>query len=79
MQTVSKAQFKARALEFFRKVEETKEPLIVTDRGRPVIEINAYQEKVPSALQKLRGTVIRFDDPTEPVEAQHWNVLHDRS
>jgi antitoxin (DNA-binding transcriptional repressor) of toxin-antitoxin stability system len=32
---VSKSQFKARALEFFRQVETTGEPLIVTDHGEP--------------------------------------------
>jgi len=30
---VSKSEFKARALEYFRKAERTGEPLITTDRG----------------------------------------------
>ena len=39
---VSKSQFKAPALEFFRQVETTGESLIVTDRGQPKLEIRPY-------------------------------------
>ena len=38
-QRVSKSQLKARALEFFREVESTRQPLLITDRGRPVLKL----------------------------------------
>jgi prevent-host-death family protein len=41
--TVSNSKLKAKALEYFRRVEETAEMIVVTDQGRPVLEI------VPSA------------------------------
>ncbi|MEM6910187.1 MAG: type II toxin-antitoxin system prevent-host-death family antitoxin [Verrucomicrobiota bacterium] len=36
---VSKGKLKAKMLEYFRQVEQTGEPLIVTDRGREVLEV----------------------------------------
>ena len=38
-QHVSKSRFKAKALQYFRQVEETRKEMIVTDRGRPVVRI----------------------------------------
>ena len=46
---VSKSEFKARALEYFRRVERTGEPLIITDRGRPVLKIVPYLEDPEAA------------------------------
>ena len=39
MATVSKSALKARMLEYFRQVEETREPLVVTDHGRAVLRV----------------------------------------
>jgi antitoxin (DNA-binding transcriptional repressor) of toxin-antitoxin stability system len=36
---ISKWKLKAKMLEYFREVERTGEPLIVTDHGRSVLEI----------------------------------------
>jgi antitoxin (DNA-binding transcriptional repressor) of toxin-antitoxin stability system len=36
---VSKTLFKAKALKYFRQVETTGEPLIITDRGHPTLEL----------------------------------------
>jgi prevent-host-death family protein len=67
MKAVSKTHFKARALEYFREVERTAREVIVTDRGRPVLKIVPYQGEPPDALRALKGSVLRYDNPTEPV------------
>jgi antitoxin (DNA-binding transcriptional repressor) of toxin-antitoxin stability system len=72
---VSKSQFKARALELFRAVELTGKPLIVTDHGRPAVEIRRYNEKRRDPLSKLRGSVAEYHDPTEPVAEGDWEVV----
>ena len=36
---ISKGKLKAKMLEYFREVERTGEPLIVTDYGRKVLEV----------------------------------------
>ena len=72
---VSKSRFKARALDFFRQVEQTWSELIITDRGRPVLRLLPYRTDPQAQLKELRGTVARFDDPTEPVAADEWEAL----
>ena len=39
MPTVSKTRLKAHMLAYFREVEATGEPLVVTDRGLPVLQV----------------------------------------
>jgi prevent-host-death family protein len=72
---VSKSRLKAKALEYFRQVETTGQPLVITDRGRAVLRLEPYCPDPEAALEALRGTVRRFDDPTEPVDAGSWEAL----
>lgn len=72
---VSKSQFKARALEFLRQVETSGEPVVVTDRGQPAVEIRRYRSDQRSPLEKLRGSVVEFKDPMAPVAEDDWEVL----
>jgi antitoxin (DNA-binding transcriptional repressor) of toxin-antitoxin stability system len=72
---VFKSQFKAKALEFFRQVEASGEPIVITDNGRPTLEIRRYQQPTRDALEVLRGSVLRYDDPMEPVAEEDWDVL----
>ncbi len=72
---VAKLKFKSYALEYFRKVESTGKPLIITDRGRPVLKIVPYSEEPLEVLKMLRGSVIEYQDPTEPVGLDDWELL----
>ena len=65
--TVSKSKFKAKALEYFRRVEETGEAIVVTDKGRPVLEIVAYRGAKDNPRARLRGSALRYVRPTEPL------------
>ncbi len=71
---VSKSQFKAKALEFFRQIEANGEPVVVTDHGQPKLEVRRYQPSARKPLDILRGSVLRYDDPTEPVGAEDWDL-----
>ena len=71
---VSKSQFKAKALEMFRQVEATNEPVIVTDHGKPTIEVRKYRSPERSPLQLLKGSVIDYIDPDKPVGEDDWRV-----
>lgn len=70
--TVSKSQFKAKALEFFRQVETSGETLVVTDHGRPTLEIRPYRAIDPNPFDLLKGSVLRYDNPTDPVGEDDW-------
>ena len=49
MAEVSKSTLKGKMLEYFRRVEETGEELIVTDNGRPVVKVVPIRARVSAA------------------------------
>lgn len=72
---VSKSQFKAKALEFFRQIEASGEPVVVTDHGEPKLEVRRYQPAKRDPLALLRGSVLRYDDPMAPVGEEDWDAV----
>jgi prevent-host-death family protein len=74
-ETVSKSRFKAHVLEYFRKVEKTGKPLIITDRGKPVIRVAPFSEDPEEALKELRNSVLEYNEPTKPVGESDWKAL----
>jgi len=72
---VSKSKFKAQALEIFRRIETTGEPVIVTDHGKPSLIVRKYEVKAADARKRLEGSVLRYDDPLEPVADSDWEAL----
>ena len=69
---VSKSVFKARALELRREVESSGESLILTDHGRPVLEVRPYEDKETDPLDTLRPSVVRYERPTDPIADDEW-------
>lgn len=72
---VSKSQFKARALEFFRQIETSREPVVITDRGQPTLEVRPYDASARDPLELLRGSLLRYEDPTAPVAEDEWESM----
>ncbi len=73
MLTVSKGVLKAKMLEYFRQIENTKEELIVTDHNKPVLRILPYQpHQLPEDIFKHQGQVIYYEDINTPTE-QEWD------
>lgn len=75
MVLVSKSKFKSRALQYFREIERTGRPVIITDRGRPVAKVVPYSENPEQLLNDLRHTVVQYSDPLEPVGVEDWEAL----
>lgn len=71
---VSKSRFKTRALEYFRQVEQTGQPIVITDRGEPVLKLMPYQEDPKEALLVLRDSVVKYEAPTKPVGESDWEA-----
>jgi hypothetical protein len=65
----------AKALRLFRRVEADGERLVVTDRGTPTLEVRRYVDRTRAPLDVLRGTVVRYDRPTDPVADDDWDAL----
>lgn len=72
---ISKSQFKPKALEYFRLIEENGDTLIITDRGKPVLKVVPYTANTEEQLKILRGSVLQYDNPTEPVAIEDWDTL----
>ena len=75
MNRISKSKLKPRLLKLFRDVERTGEGLIVTDHGKPVLMIIPYHEAADKELKELAGTVIKYENPTEPIGTDDWDML----
>ena len=73
--TVSKSQFKPHSLEYFRKIEQTGEELVITDHGRPVLKVVPYIEDTEECFRGLRNTVLKYDSPLEAVGVDDWEAL----
>lgn len=72
---VSKSAFKPKALEYFRRVQQSGRTLIITEHGKPVLQVVPYAERVEETLASLRGSVLRYDAPEEPVAVDDWEAL----
>ncbi len=70
---VSKSEFKAKALEFFRQVESSGESVVVTDHGKPALEVRPYRGAERNPFDVLRGSVLFYDDPMAPVDVE-WEA-----
>jgi prevent-host-death family protein len=64
---VPKSKFKPRAFAFLRRVEKG-DRVCITDHGRPVVDIIPHGTDDDRELAELRGLVIEYDRPTDPVD-----------
>jgi hypothetical protein len=74
-QSVSKSIFKAKALELCRQVESTGKGLVIPDHGKPILKVIPYSHDPEEALKAFRGSVLRYDNPLEPVGVEDWEAL----
>lgn len=73
---VSKSKFKAKALEYFRMVQTTGNPMLVSHDDKPVIQVSLYNPRsVNLDFKDLFGSVIEYSKPFEPVGLSDWEVL----
>lgn len=72
---ISKSAFKPQALKYFRQIQKNGRELIITDHAKPVIKIIPFREEPHVILRDLRNSVIRYDDPFEPVGQDDWKIL----
>jgi antitoxin (DNA-binding transcriptional repressor) of toxin-antitoxin stability system len=70
---VSKTEFKAKALEYFRQIEQSGEHVVVTDHGKPALVVSPFHGLNRDPLEILSGTVVRYDNPTDPIDVE-WEA-----
>jgi prevent-host-death family protein len=82
---VTKSKLKARMLEYFREVERTGEPLVVTDHGREVLEVRPIRKRATAqnVLAEYHGrggqrvAVISDEELMKPLPEEDWAVLRE--
>jgi prevent-host-death family protein len=72
-QRVAAADFKARCLKLMEEVARSGAPLVVTKRGKPLVElVAAAEEPRLSVFGCMRGTVLRGADDLLST-GERWN------
>jgi len=73
MIAVANGKLKARMLEYFRRVEESGEELVITDNRVPVLKVMPYRCKLgpEEAFADLRGKIKYHEDIAKP-ETGEW-------
>lgn len=61
--TIAAGEFKAKCLALLDDVCQTGQPLIVTKRGKPVVEVVAVK-----GARSLRGSLVREEDVVSPID-----------
>ena len=68
MQTMGISQFKSHALKILDKVAKTHETIVITKRGKPLVQINHYQKPNKNSKPgKLSNTLIFEKDILTPL------------
>jgi prevent-host-death family protein len=74
---VGAAEFKAKCLELVDHVKEARAEYVVTRHGKPVAKLVPVEPDPPvSPLGSMRGTVVTYERPFEPVPAT-WSLDQD--
>lgn len=76
MKKVPAGEFKARCLTLMDEVQDTREPILITKRGKPVAKLVPAEDHGREFLGRLKGIVRIMGDiesPIEPPEAWESN------
>jgi len=72
MKTIAAAEFKARCLTLMEDVQKTRQPVVITKRGKPIAKLAPLDDTKDDFFDRLKGVFEVADDldrdPPEP-----WN------
>ena len=71
--TVPAGEFKAKCLKLMDRVAETGEPLVITKRGKPVVELIPPRAKPEPFVGRLKGSITYEGDLISPIDVV-WNA-----
>ncbi|MGI8906456.1 MAG: type II toxin-antitoxin system Phd/YefM family antitoxin [Candidatus Sumerlaeaceae bacterium] len=74
MKTYNATQFKAHALQIMKEISGSGEPVLVTRRGEPLVEINPARPTTKAKPGHLAGTAQIVGDIVSPVFPE-WESL----
>lgn len=75
MKTMPISEFKAHALEVIDQIAKTREPLVITRRGRPLAEVVAYRGPALKPVPGKLSSCLAFEkDIVSPLGSQIWEA-----
>ncbi len=70
------SEFKARCIAVLKEVERSKEPVVVTLRGRPMARVEPFTEETPrKRLGLLKGNIRARRDLIRMDTTRDWEML----
>jgi len=79
MKQIAISEFKAKCLSLLDEVQKTKQPILVTRRGKPVAEVSAPKPKQnPDWMGSMKDRIEILGDIVSPAgDPDDWEVLRD--
>ncbi len=76
MKRIAAGAFKARCIELIDEVQKTREPLVITKKGRPVAQLVPAHAAPKEIFGCLKGMIEVVEDIESPIlPASDWKVL----
>ncbi len=73
METIAITEFKAHALQILGRIAKTKESVVITKRGKPLVEVIPYSSSKPTP-GKLSEALVFEEDIVSPLSEEMWNA-----
>jgi len=73
MKTLAITDFKAHALQILGRIAKTKESVVITKRGKPIVEVIPFSTSKP-APGKLSEALVFEKDIVSPLGEDMWNA-----
>jgi len=76
MKSTPAGKFKAHCLTLMEEVRKTREPVLITKRGKPVAKLMPVEEPAREFIGRLEGIVRVVGDVESPIEApEEWESV----
>jgi len=76
MKKIAAGEFKARCLKIMDRVQETREPVLITKKGKPVAKLVPAESEPKNVFGCLRGEMKILGDVESPaISPEDWEAL----
>lgn len=74
MKKMPAAAFKARCLNIMKEIQATREPVVITKRGKPMVKVMPADARTNNLLGFMKGKVKIVGDIESPIPVE-WKVV----
>jgi prevent-host-death family protein len=75
METIAISEFKTHALEIIARIATSKENIVITKRGKPLVQVMPFkQNKIKHKPGKLSKTLVFEKDIITPIGDEIWEA-----